>query len=459
VKPVSNPWSLCTAPVGAQLQPIPPEFNPAVLRDTNRCNPYGIAAADVNSDGLPDLVVTHLPNDVACGGGGGTPTGLPCDDPTPSVVVFLNTGIWAEPPDPNVALVVHQIIPLLGLCGGADCQAREVALALMVGADVLPDIVIASGTGHVIVIPNMTGNPGTFGTPIVTPTPGNPRIRVNGLVVEDWNADGINDVGVAGLCEPKVVTMRGLGNGQFHPLDADVWTIPNVASDQEAFDLAAANFDTSTTGKDIVALIRENRRLGRMRNVSTLADIAFETSSFLPNYDPPWGFFQNIAAVKLDRPDNNWDLVTTRAQATRMDTYFGDGAGNFEHLNPRDTYIAKEIHPPDPVPDPNQATHEGLDVGRINDAGAYNDIVVTSTKGKDYVHIFCGRPGRDLDPDRDPLAPPPWNFRLEPPGTPQTSAEFPVHVIIVDLDDDGFNDLVTTNNASHNLSILINAMQ
>ena len=30
-------------------------------------------------------------------------------------------------------------------------------------------------------------------------------------------------------------------------------------------------------------------------------------------------------------------------------------------------------------------------------------------------------------------------------------------MIIVDLNDDGFNDLVTTNFDSHNLSILINA--
>lgn len=384
----------------------------------------------------------------------------PCSYPaTASITVLTNNGNWTAP---NVGLTVSQVLELGSVCGGGECLPHEVTLAQM-DADQLLDIVVADVTGYVLVALNGRPSAGSFELQPATQA-GDPNpVQLNGIVAKDFDGNGFNDVACAALNDSKVITMGGTGTGAFSN-DRDEWVIGGLGG-FPAYDLDAARIITPSPGPDLMTcgvsdLFLEVTVLGFLRNISTPGNIVFDPQVRQINYLSGSDAFTGIKLAKFDQ-DNHWDVLAIREAISRLDTHFGDGAGNFEHLA-RDEYAVKQIHDC-PAPNADFASLPGLDVGRINDTGAVKDVVVVSSKGQDYVHIYPGREDRDLEPERPepgcptPTQPPPFNFRIEPPNSPQDSAEGPVSVIIVDLNNDGYNDLVTTNRLSNNFTVLINA--
>jgi hypothetical protein len=133
-------------------------------------NPFTILAADVNGDGIPDLVTTD-----------GT-TGL--------VMVFLNAatapGTFGAP----------QTISVPGV--------NYAAIADMNG-DGFPDLVVA-GNG-LMLLPQTVGTPGTFG-PATTLLTGSATIH--SVAVGDLNGDGTPDIALADDDGVTVVFMKSL---------------------------------------------------------------------------------------------------------------------------------------------------------------------------------------------------------------------------------------------------------
>ena len=190
----------------------------------NKTFPGSVVLADVNGDGIPDIIVDHITQDtvsVLLGNGNGTfqaqqtfATGF---DPN-SVAVGDLTG------DGNLDLVVAygttvgRVGVLLGN-GNGTFQAQktfvsgpyptEVALG-DVNGDGKPDIVVGNGNSSTVSVLLGNGN-GTFQARNTFAT----KFRPYAVALGDVNGDGEADIVVANLGSNTVSVLLGNGNGTF----------------------------------------------------------------------------------------------------------------------------------------------------------------------------------------------------------------------------------------------------
>jgi uncharacterized protein (TIGR03437 family) len=152
--------------------------------------PLGLAVADLNRDGKPDLVVTDY---------GGDPSASPR---TPGAVyVFLNDGHGGFQTPSQLA--VGSAYPYSVWIGD-------------VNGDGKPDLVVASENANVTYsLAVLLGNgDGTFQAPTTVSTQYHP----SGVAFGDFNGDGIVDLMVSHCCGATDMTfMQGNGDGTFQP--------------------------------------------------------------------------------------------------------------------------------------------------------------------------------------------------------------------------------------------------
>lgn len=168
-------------------------FQPAVLYDSGAQDANGVTAADVNGDGVLDLLVAN--RCVSCSGG--------------VLGVLLGNGNGTFQPAVTYATG-----------GGNACWASVKDL----NGDGIPDVVVANenlgfAEGTIAVLLG-TGN-GTFGAPVTFGSGGYAAVE---LVAADFNGDGRTDIAVAN-CGPvggcgtgTVGVLLGQGNGSFDPV-------------------------------------------------------------------------------------------------------------------------------------------------------------------------------------------------------------------------------------------------
>jgi hypothetical protein len=180
-----------SAKPGTFLPPVSlPISNPAIVAEGLPTRAIKVAVGDLNGDGLPDLAVTSFD----AGGDYG--------------LVFI---FFQDPNNPGTFLPTPTVIPAPGEPSGIVIQD--------VNQDGLPDIEVAlqglgdnsetvSGEGNqgAMIILQNTGSPGTFATPVVYPA----VFGVLRLAVADLNDDGLPDIAMCSLYQQgqgTIVTM------------------------------------------------------------------------------------------------------------------------------------------------------------------------------------------------------------------------------------------------------------
>ena len=247
----TNAFAVPAHRAGADKPSIPVRFEPAVTYGSGGYIAQGVAIADLNGDGVPDIVVENWwnPNDlhgavdVLLGNGDGTfrpaVTYETAGAPNYSVVLADVNG------DGKIDIIVASCAPNSGTCGSSDGvvsvllgngngtfqtavsydsgAATGVGLAVAdVNGDGKPDLIVtnyggeSNGDGAVAVLLG-NGN-GTF-RPAALYDSG--AQDANGLTVADLNGDGIPDILVANRCVScsggVLSILFGNGNGTFQP--------------------------------------------------------------------------------------------------------------------------------------------------------------------------------------------------------------------------------------------------
>ncbi len=302
-----------------------PFFLPAVIYDTGGTSPQEVVVADVNGDGIPDLLVANY-----CVAGGGNCALAPGsvsvllgngDGTFQPALIFASGGYWpsylavtdvngdgipdivvsnscagltysACEADGSVSILLGNgdgtFQPAVSYDSG-DQGAGAVALADLNG-DGIPDIVVTNnGVGFpaVSMVGVLLGNgDGTF-QPVVTYnlTQFFGAGSASGIALADLNHDGILDI-VAGIGSSNplrypgaVVVLLGNGDGTFSPQNAyDVpgspvlaTTIADVNGNGIPDILAAFNPDTDTGGLEVLGLQgNPSHTYGLAQNASTI---------------------------------------------------------------------------------------------------------------------------------------------------------------------------------------------
>jgi hypothetical protein len=278
--------------------------------------PRATAVADLNGDGLLDLVVANegvspgpgsvsvLLADMSVPG-----TYLPAvdyvADDFPSDLAVADLDGDDIPDILVVNLTVATLSVLLGNGDGTfgprvDYAAGTGAYALAVAdfnGDAVPDVAITnSGQSTVSVLLGSSSAPGTFPTRVEYTTSADPT----GLVVGDFDGDGIPDIAAAVFGGATVAILLGVGDGTF-PATADEYFAGNephaiTAGDfngDEVLDLAVSNYFDQT--------------------ITVLRGSASAPGTFVIDamYDTDLaGNVESLASADLDG-DGNVDLVAT----------------------------------------------------------------------------------------------------------------------------------------------------
>jgi hypothetical protein len=278
---------------------ISPIFLPPLTYGTGGFHPLGIAVADVNGDGKPDVIVA---NDCL--------SNLNCNNEG-AVGVLLGNGDGTFQPAVSYA------------SGGS--TAVSVAVADLNG-DGKPDLVVANEVPLVAgidgVLAVLFGNgDGTFQPAVIYDSGGYAAMSV---AVADLNGDGKPDLVVANWSGVSTVdgtlgVLLGTGNGTFQPVvtydtggvAADAVAVADVNGDGK-LDLLVANCECQTTSGDIGVLLGNG-------------DGTFQPVSTYKAGPHPW----SMAVADLNG-DGTPDLVVGSLEADTISVLFGNRNGTLQ---------------------------------------------------------------------------------------------------------------------------------
>jgi hypothetical protein len=293
-------------------------------------DPMGIATADFNGDGIPDLAVTNR-NDgtvtILLGKGDGTFTPAA---PVPNVIVpqtivvadFNGDGI----PDLAVANTLCDTVTiLLGKGDGAFTPAPAMLntgvwpLGLEVGdfnGDGIPDLAVANDMDHTISIFLGNGD-GTFTAAPAIQLPGSPQ----GLAVADFNGDGKLDlaVPVAYPSSGTIEVLLGNGDGTFTASGASlpVGVYPSA--------IVSADFNGDGIPDLAVTMAESNTLAIFLGN----GDGTFQAVAA----NPPTGDYP-LSLVSADfNEDGTPDLAVANYGGNTVTILLGNGDGTFAAMN------------------------------------------------------------------------------------------------------------------------------
>ncbi|HEY1658830.1 MAG TPA: FG-GAP-like repeat-containing protein [Candidatus Sulfotelmatobacter sp.] len=311
--------------------------------------PTGIAVADLNGDGNPDLAVAAADANVVTvfwGIGNGTFAGqVNCgtgDIPYAVGIANLNPNATNSQNDLIVANSQGNSFSVIMNNGNESFQSRldyaagpspyAVAWADFNG-DHIPDLVLADSTGASQISVLLGNGDGTFGPPNVFST-GTATDPV-AVMVGDFNLDGIPDLAVANYATSTVSIFIGNGDGTFQT-HAD-YAVGNPGlnfPDAEPSSIAIGDFNGD--GYPDLAVTNFNED-----SVSVLINNGDSSGTFQTavNYGSTVGVGDgpiSVAAAKLNG-DKFLDLVVVNETSNSATILEGDGSGGFSEksvINP-----------------------------------------------------------------------------------------------------------------------------
>lgn len=264
-------------------------FAPAATYDAgNNSNPLGVAVADVNADGRPDIVTAN---------NGSSTVGL-----------FLNKGAGA-----------FQAVTTIST--GANSQPSGVVVA-DVNADGKPDILTANQTTSTAGVLLGNGN-GTFQVAVAYPT--GTGSQPSGLTVADVNADGKPDIITANGFTYALGVLLGKGDGTFQPVVA-YSTINSSASSVTVADVNAdgkPDIITANSNGNLVGVLLGNG------NGTFQAMTAYATGPANSSSQP------KTARVADVNADGKLDIITANSNTNpsgAVGVLLGNGNGTFQAI-------------------------------------------------------------------------------------------------------------------------------
>jgi hypothetical protein len=326
-------------------------------------NPNSVAVADINGDGIPDLIVANRSSDyLSVLPGKGNGSFLAAQD------LAVGTGQLAvavrDLGNGHLDIVTadfddNMVSVLLGngrgsfqtpLTFNVNFEPISIAVADLNG-DGIPDIVTANygvndvsvllGDGHGSFLPRSD-----FGVGYLP----------NSIVVADLNGDGIPDIITANYASNDVSVLLGDGRGSF--LRAKAFPVGNHPFAVAVADLGNGHMDivTPNAGDNTVTVLLGN------------GDGTFQSAEIFPVDQYP------IAVTVADLGNGHPDIIIANGISNTVSVLLGDGHGSFQtHLDfpvgSKPQSIAVADLNGDGIPDIITGNYEGNDVTVLLDSG------------------------------------------------------------------------------------------
>jgi hypothetical protein len=379
-----------------------------------------VAAADLNGDGSPDIVVANRVDDtvkVFLGLGDGAfmlPQTYPAGRRTWTVSLADVTGdgkpdiITVNKGDNSISILANNgdgtfapqvVIPVGSRPGG-------VAVA-DVNGDGIPDIVVNNYAADTIeVIPGKPG--GSFGTPTLYPT--EQGAGFTGPItpaVADLNGDGIPDLIYPDYVARDVAVRLGIGNGLFGPLK----TFP---AGQGAHSVRI--FDANNDGiPDLV--------VGNAVDNSVSVLLGNGDGTFQPQRTSAVGFDPySITAADLNG-DGIFDIITADRGDNTVSVLLGKGDG---------TFAAETAYPTGSAP-------RGIAAADFNGDGTVDVVTADQSDGTATIRLGNGD----------------GTFALGAQQSAPAPTLRPFQVDVADVNGDGIPDILTANRSDNSVSVLL----
>ncbi len=402
-------------------------------------SPYGLAVIDFNRQGKPGLVVTQntassisilLNNTLQTPMPGGRNFAAPTQPPgTGNMAVAVATADVNGDGIPDIVVAYFEDYTVGVMLGNGDgtFQAQSVysvgkhpyAVAVAdLNHDGHPDIVTANENDGTISVLLNNGN-GTFGAATTYNVGTNPT----GVAIGDVNGDGIPDIAVANYSSNDVSILIGNGSGGFTP-----GPTPTLAGQTGPYNVVIADFNGD--GKQDVAFT--NNLSASMEVYLGNGDGSFQSPGIysIPNAPPPSGgvapagtvaYPAGIVVGDFNR-DGNLDIATGNTTSNNIAIFLGNGNGTFNvSLVPTLNF---------PV---------SLAVGDMNGDGIPD--LVNVDPNYNVVTVLLGKGDGTFEP-RGPLQFP-TNTYTNNSKTTENPGQEPWGVALADFNNDGKLDIVT----------------
>lgn len=430
---------------------VPPFLAPVVYPSTSSEEgyPYRIAIGDLIPDesGANDVVVVN---------GGIDLFSCTNEEGVRSIRIYRNRGpaYWNNPATALEA--VAEIVP----CG--NCQPYALAEVAIgdIDADGLKDIVVSSGDGTPddgtdtsdkwgLWVIKQTA-PGVFetNTHYFTDRP------VRGLEFKQMGGTSLADVALASeACvgdADKVYVFKN-SNGVLSLAAEKVISMPpyGIPWDLTVNDFNRSLGDISNFGK--MDVFTSDFGATQVTLLTHRFDFNFDLVTTIQTPCPGGYSFSSVVSEKFNA-DDNYDVAGVEPSG-QLRVLYGNGATAFstncnQHIYGGDVYTLSPTGEPAP-----QLSKAGVAVGKLNSGPRFD---LAAVGGSAYsVTILLGILGPTsagkFQLDRTDSR---YFIDVDPGG----QVSYPIQVALEDLNGDGFDDIVTANHHSHNISVVINAL-